>query len=236
MYAHDFTLCVNGHKKDNLHYGLKIFFSVGEQLTKILLTVKYGEKIRICQEYLDLSQGYRILYGDAEVQLEAVAANGKKIDDFALPTKELPQYTGDNEKIIESLKYAELGLVLWANEKGKFFAKRLCQSRIWLIDNTPIKMNRKSPIEVFSYSKYVENVFQYVTSPTSGKIIFTIGEKPPSLSVNLVKIVIEPILAPHIEHFFSKGNTGDASSLCYSSEESSVDKIIRMFSMQTIEK
>ena len=197
--------------------------------------MKYGEEVRVCQEYLDLSQGCRVMYGDASVQAEAVAANGRTIDDLTLPFKELPQYDGDNDTISESLKYAELGLVLLANESGIILAKRLCQSRIWLLKDPPLKMDRNSQIEVFSYSKYIDSILENALNPPGFQIIFTIGKKPPCSCTNLIKVILEPIAAPLIENFFSKG-IPCASSLCYSSEESSIDKMIRMFSMQSLEK
>ena len=186
---------------------------------------------------MDVAKGLRILYGNALLQLQAVEASGRLVDDMRLPTKELPQYQGTNQRISESLKYAQLGFVLITDSNGVLFVKRLCQSKLWFLQlqSQPVKMERKAMVEIFSYSKYIDRVLADQTDPTGWKVELTIGEKPPTPTVNLVRIVIEPLLAPVIENFYSN-NDNNQSSLCYSNEASSVDKMIRMFTVQTIEK
>ena len=210
------------------------FFS-DEQLTKYFVTVYYGEAIVVCQKLFDFSLGLRILYGNAELQARALAANGRNVEELNFSAWELPAYEKSNKKIVNNLKYAELGVVLQANKLGQLFAKRLCQSRVWHLEdkNKPVRLLRMSNTQIYSYTKYIEGLENNQSDAPSWKIELTIGEKPPTPLVNIVKIVLEPFLAPFVEDFFVNSNNG---SLCYSNDPSSIDDVIRLFTMQSIEK
>ena len=200
-----------------------------------MLTVYYGEKIVVCQERVDLLRGLRVLYGDSASQLNAVSANGKIITDFKAKSFELPQFERNYSHIADILKFAKLGVVLSATSDGTLYAKRLCQSRVYCLKEKthPFKLERKAKVEIFSYLKYIENLRDNAGALSDGKIELFLGEKPPIPTINVVKFLLQPVLAPHIEYFFAK-KRNVASSLCYSEEPSSVDKMITLFTNQSI--
>lgn len=200
-----------------------------------MLTVYYGHEIVVCQKHFDLLPGLRVLYGDSVSQSNAVSANGKIVNDFTVPAFELPKIKPNISQLEETLKLAQPGIVFHCTPDGTLTAKRLCQSKVYFKkgEALTLKLERKAFVQVFSYAEYTKSLQNNVDAFCDWKLELYLGKKPPAPIFHTVKIEIQPFLLPYIEHFFTKENNS-SSSLFFSTEPSSVDKMITLFSNQSL--
>uniref|UniRef100_H2ZQ83 IRF tryptophan pentad repeat domain-containing protein n=1 Tax=Ciona savignyi TaxID=51511 RepID=H2ZQ83_CIOSA len=191
------------------------------------------------EDTLSLANGVRFMYGLSNLQRDMVklyrSDNERKLFEYTpwpFPDHEISE---KSKNITSILTKTDLGVVLHAKKFG-LTANRICQSQIFYFDphtpsDAPIKLERQSVVELFSYSKYIRALFDHRHNQRTGSVPesvvkLIIGTKPSSVrSHGLVSLTIRPTCASILEKQLL---VSDSSSILAMSNETSLDQVARM--------